>query len=101
MCWCPALGLRHDGWKQLGGFCSDPGRAEPPLGGLQPAAPWRVPSPPMPVILRWFFRLGPTHPITVRLVQNGSRRLRHLYIRSGYLAALILVLLWALLTKGG
>jgi len=55
----------------------------------------------MPVILRWLFRLGPTNPITVRLVQNGSRRLRHLYIRSGYLAALILVLLWALLTKGG
>lgn len=55
----------------------------------------------MPVILRWFLRLGPTNPITVRLVQNGSRRLRHLYIRSGYLAALILVLLWALLTKGG
>lgn len=54
----------------------------------------------MPVILRWFFRLGPTNPITVRLVQNGSRRLRHLYIRSGYLAALILVLLWALLTEG-
>lgn len=51
----------------------------------------------MPVILRWFLRLGPTNPITVRLVQNGSRRLRHLYIRSGYLAALILVLLWALI----
>lgn len=55
----------------------------------------------MPVILRWFLRLGPTNPIAVRLVQNGSRRMRHLYIRSGYLAALILVLLWSLLAAGG
>lgn len=55
----------------------------------------------MPVILRWFLRLGITNPITVRLVQNGSRRMRHLYIRAGYLAVLILVLLWIMLTKGG
>lgn len=52
----------------------------------------------MPVVLRWLLRLGPSNPITVRLVQNGSRRLRHLYIRAGYLAVLILVLLWSLLT---
>jgi len=51
----------------------------------------------MPVILRWLFRLGPTNPITVRLVQNGSRRTRHMYIRAGYLAVLIVVLLWSLL----
>jgi ABC-type transport system involved in multi-copper enzyme maturation permease subunit len=54
----------------------------------------------MPPILRWFLRLAPTNPITVRLVQNGSRRIRHLYIRAGYLAALILVLLWSLLAPG-
>jgi ABC-type transport system involved in multi-copper enzyme maturation permease subunit len=54
----------------------------------------------MPVILRWFLRLGITNPITVRLVQNGSRRMRHLYIRAGYLAVLILVLLWVMLTTG-
>lgn len=53
----------------------------------------------MPVFLRWFLRLGPTNPIAVRLVQNGSRRTRHLYIRSAYLAVLIIVLLWALLIK--
>jgi ABC-type transport system involved in multi-copper enzyme maturation permease subunit len=53
----------------------------------------------MPVLLRWFLRLAPTNPITVRLVQNGSRRVRHLYIRAGYLAVLIVVLLWALLLK--
>ncbi|MFN0130943.1 MAG: ABC transporter permease [Phycisphaerales bacterium] len=55
----------------------------------------------MPVILKWFLRLGPTNPITVRLVQNGSRRVRHLYIRSAYLAALILLLLWSLLAPAG
>ena len=53
----------------------------------------------MPVFLRWFLRLGPTNPIAVRLVQNGSRRLKHLYIRGAYLAALVLVLLWSLLIK--
>lgn len=53
----------------------------------------------MPVFLRWFLRLGPTNPIAVRLVQNGSRRTRHLYIRAAYLAVLIIVLLWALLIK--
>lgn len=53
----------------------------------------------MPVFLRWLLRLGPLNPISVRLVQNGSRRTRHLYIRSVYLAVLILVLLWMLLIK--
>lgn len=33
------------------------------------------------------------NPIAVRLVQNGSTRLRHLYIRAGYLAILIIVLM--------
>lgn len=53
----------------------------------------------MPVLLRWFLRLGPTNPIAVRLVQNGSRRSRHHYIRIAYLGSLIIVLLWALLIK--
>jgi ABC-type transport system involved in multi-copper enzyme maturation permease subunit len=55
----------------------------------------------MPPILRWLFRLAPANPIAVRLVQSGSRRTRHLYIRAGYLAALILVLLWLLLPSSG
>lgn len=55
----------------------------------------------MPEALRWLFRLGPTNPIAVRLVQNGSRRTRHLYIRATYLGVLILVLLWSLLTSAG
>lgn len=55
----------------------------------------------MPVLLRWILRLGPTNPIAVRLVQNGSRRTRHMYIRSAYLASLVIVLLWMLLIRGG
>ncbi len=51
----------------------------------------------MPVVLRWLLRLGPTNPITVRLVQNGSRRARHFYIRAIYLGVMIAVLLYALL----
>ncbi len=51
----------------------------------------------MPAALSWLLRLIPTNPICVRLVQSGSRRQRHLFIRMGYLLALILVLLWVLL----
>ncbi len=53
----------------------------------------------MPAFLRWLLRLGPTNPIAVRLVQGGSRRTRHLYIRTAYLAVLIAVLMWVLLIK--
>ncbi len=51
----------------------------------------------MPALLNWLLRLLPTNPICIRLVQGGSRRLRHLYIRSGYLAVIIVVLLFVLL----
>ncbi|MBX3321655.1 MAG: ABC transporter permease subunit [Phycisphaeraceae bacterium] len=53
----------------------------------------------MPALLRWILTLGPTNPITVRLVQNGSRRKKHMYVRAAYLAVLILVLLWLLLLQ--
>ncbi|MBS0197945.1 MAG: hypothetical protein JSR77_14410 [Planctomycetes bacterium] len=57
----------------------------------------------MPIILRWLLRQGPANPIAVRLVQNASRRSKHMYIRAAYLAVLIVVLLWVLLlgTKAG
>lgn len=51
----------------------------------------------MPIFLRWLLRLGPINPIAVRLVQGGSRRSRHLYIRTIYLGALIVTLLYLLL----
>ncbi len=47
-------------------------------------------------MVRKILALGPTNPVAVRLVQNGSRRKRHFYIRAGYLAALIVVLMWSL-----
>ncbi len=53
----------------------------------------------MPLVLRWLLRLGPTNPIAVRLVTNGSRRSRHHYIRIGYLGVLIAVLLVSLLNN--
>ncbi|MFG0286212.1 MAG: ABC transporter permease [Phycisphaerales bacterium JB039] len=55
----------------------------------------------MPVALRWLLRLGPMNPIAVRLVQNASRRTKHMYIRAAYLAVLILALLWTLLLSTG
>lgn len=55
----------------------------------------------MPVFLRWFLNLSILNPISVRLIQNGSRRSRHLYIRVVYLGVLILVLLWSLLAVMG
>jgi len=42
---------------------------------------------------RWLLTLLPLNPICVRLVNSGSRRLRHLYIRSAYLGVLIVLLL--------
>lgn len=53
----------------------------------------------MPHALRWLLNLGPTNPIAVRLVQNASRRQKHLYVRAGYLAVLIVVLLWLLVFR--
>ncbi len=46
---------------------------------------------------RWLSDLGPTNPIILRIVSNGSRRVRHLWIRSGFLAALILALLFGII----
>lgn len=55
----------------------------------------------MPTLVRWLLRLAPTNPICVRLVQGGSRRVRHMYIRTAYLAVLIAALLWSLLLMTG
>jgi hypothetical protein len=51
----------------------------------------------MPVAIDRLLRLLPLNPVAIRLVEGGSRRLRHLYLRSGYLAAMMVVLLLALL----
>ena len=51
----------------------------------------------MPAPIEWFLSLLLTNPICVRLIQGGSTRSRHLYLRSGYLAILIASLLLALI----
>ncbi len=51
----------------------------------------------MPAPIEWFLSLLLTNPICVRLIQGGSTRSRHLYLRSGYLAILIACLLLALI----
>src|SRR5689334_21001112 len=55
----------------------------------------------MRVIAHWLLRLAVTNPISVRLVQGGSRRTRHFYIRAAYLGALIVILLYLLLINTG
>ena len=54
----------------------------------------------MPPLVNWFLRLVPTNPIVMRLVYVGSRQMKHLYIRAGYLALMIVVLLFVLLDPG-
>jgi ABC-type transport system involved in multi-copper enzyme maturation permease subunit len=51
----------------------------------------------MPPVLTWFSNLLPTNPIAVRIVAGGSKRPRHLLLRSGYLAIMIAILLLGLL----
>jgi ABC-type transport system involved in multi-copper enzyme maturation permease subunit len=47
----------------------------------------------------WFWHLLPANPIVVRVVQGGSRRSRHLWLRVGYLAALLIVVLFSLVAS--
>ena len=51
----------------------------------------------MPPALTWLSNLLPTNPIAVRIVAGGSKRSRHLLLRSGYLAVMIAILLIGLL----
>jgi ABC-type transport system involved in multi-copper enzyme maturation permease subunit len=50
---------------------------------------------------RWISDLGPTNPIILRIVANGSRRVRHLWIRSGFLAVLMVALLLGMIGSVG
>ncbi len=51
-------------------------------------------------VYRWFWTLLVGNPMVVRIVQGGSRRQRHLWVRMGYLGALIALVLFGLLTAG-
>ncbi|MBM4113354.1 MAG: hypothetical protein FJ253_08280 [Phycisphaerae bacterium] len=55
----------------------------------------------MPAFLIWLSRLLPTNPICMRLVEGGSRRTRHLLIRSAYLGILMVLLFFALAGSPG
>ena len=53
----------------------------------------------MPALVNWLLRLLPTNPICMRLVQGASCRRRHLYLRSGYLGVMVVILLFAMLAN--
>lgn len=55
----------------------------------------------MQALYFWFWRMLPANPLVVRIVQGGSRRMRHLWIRMGYLGALIGLVLVGLASGGG
>ena len=55
----------------------------------------------MTAIYQWFWRLLPANPLLVRVVQGGSRRQTHLWVRMGYLGALIVLVLIGLMVGGG
>jgi ABC-type transport system involved in multi-copper enzyme maturation permease subunit len=54
----------------------------------------------MRLIGRWFWRLGPGNPMAVRIVEGGSRRTAHLWVRAGYLGLLVGLVLVGLLSAG-
>lgn len=55
----------------------------------------------MHALYHWLWTLGPGNPIAVRVVQGGSRRMRHLWVRMVYLGTLIFLVLLGLITGGG
>ncbi len=55
----------------------------------------------MQALYRWLWYLVPGNPMVVRIVQGGSRRLRHFWVRTGYLGVLSAVVVIGLLFGGG
>lgn len=55
----------------------------------------------MVAIYHWLWHLLPANPMIVRIVQGGSRRARHLAVRTIYLGAMIVLVVLGLLTGGG
>jgi len=77
-----------------------------PLNGVGSAAPpflIRHSGHGMNAIARdlgsWFWRLVPANPILVRVVFAGGRRVRHLYLRTAYLAVLAAVVGFGVMVK--
>jgi ABC-type transport system involved in multi-copper enzyme maturation permease subunit len=57
----------------------------------------KLESYPMPQFLHWFLRFSIFNPICWRLIGTASRRQKDLYLRSGYIAILAVVLFFGLL----
>ncbi len=55
----------------------------------------------MMTLLRWLWYLLPGNPVLVAIVLGGSRRQRHLWVRTTYLGTLIGLVVIGLLTSGG
>lgn len=55
----------------------------------------------MQLIGRWLWYLLAANPMVVRIVQGGSRRMRHQFVRWGYLGFMTLLVLFSLLAGGG
>ena len=51
-------------------------------------------------LAHWFWTLIPANPVLVRVVQGGSRSTAHMWARTGYLFALITLMLIGLLSGG-
>ena len=54
----------------------------------------------MRAVYQWLWHLIPGNPMVVRIVQGGSQRTRDLWVRMGYLGALVLLMLIGLLQGG-
>lgn len=54
----------------------------------------------MQILAGWLWRLLPGNPMVVRIVSGGSRRMRHLWVRMGYLGVLVAMIAMGLLTGG-
>ncbi len=55
----------------------------------------------MVALTRWFWTLIPANPVLLRVVQGGSRSTAHMWARTGYLFALITLMLLGLYAREG
>lgn len=56
---------------------------------------------PMSMIFRCLWRLLPANPVVVQIIQGGSRRQHHHWVRTGYLGVLVGLVVMGLMAGGG
>ena len=54
----------------------------------------------MTALLHWLLNLGPTNPMVRRIVHGGARRTQHFLVRTGYLAVLVGLVIFTMITGG-